>query len=59
MKNLMILGLSLLSGMYIMFLYWLSGGNFDRCLNLGFSFMIASISSFGVFVYYKMAHWYK
>lgn len=43
MKTFKALGLSLLSGLYIMFLYWLGGGNFDRGIDLGFAAILASV----------------
>lgn len=56
MKNLTMLGLSLLAGVYVMFLYWLGGGNFDRGFDLGFSSIMASIISVGVFGLLKLSY---
>lgn len=56
MKNVTILGLSLLAGVHVMFLYWLGGGSFDRGVDLGFASIVASIVSAGVFGLFKLSY---
>jgi len=54
MKTFKALGLSLLTGAYIMFLYWLSGGNFDRGIDLVFAAILASVVP--IYIFFMLAY---